>query len=153
MSSIKCQKAILELLSGVLDEERPDIHISTLTSTKGGAPAIEAIEDVFVEGGDADDKEIPITPPIPTEVIINSNDNELEEQIPDDDDGKEEVEKDGNDDPVSSGFEQPNNDNSEKEVDELLLITGGSIQEINHCIVINADSKFPWIVKKKQRLD
>lgn len=53
MNSISFHNAIISLLKGVLDDEHEEVKLVPNESVSGGAPAIEAIEDVFKGGAES----------------------------------------------------------------------------------------------------
>lgn len=53
MNSISFHNAIISLLKGVLDDEHEEVKLIPNESVSGGAPAIEAIEDVFKGGAES----------------------------------------------------------------------------------------------------
>lgn len=169
------------------DEEKSCIRINT-DSLQGGSPAEDAIKDIFLKGGSASVNDEMQTNTIEEPEQINgllqslhggANENEdqvrgieenYEEIDPEDLDGKEELEKDGDGEILPDDIEQPNNDNTEKDEDEPELETDvydslikasvdinnkmeGGATNFNKTNVVIFDSKFPWILKSKSKIE
>lgn len=170
MNSIACQNALMDLFRGKLTddeevkftstikEEGISPAISTTEVITGGAPAADAIKDIFnpaeVEMGEINEVENPDK----LHSIVGGNDDEVP-----DEDAFEPIEKDGDGILITEQtIEQPNNDyeEAEEEIPEVvtkdgdpILITGGASTPIQRVAVITADLKFPWILKQKHRID
>lgn len=147
--------------SPVTDGVSPEIAKTEVI--RGGAPAADAIKDIFDPTKEVME---------PTTVIDNPDDfNNIvgghveDENIPDDNDGFEPVEKDGDGIPITEQtIEQPNNDYEEAEDEEVeevvkdaetgepILITGGASVPVQRVSIITTDLKFPWVIKTKHKL-
>lgn len=141
--------------TSTIKEEGISPAISTTAVITGGAPAADAIKDIFnpavVEMGEINEVENPDK----LHSIVGGND--------DDEDAFEPIEKDGDGILITEQtIEQPNNDyeEAEEETPEVItkdgnpiLITGGASTPVQRVAIITADLKFPWILKQKHRIN
>lgn len=155
-----------------LNKNRINIYKSTVEPTvndpdsegeiKGGAPAIEAIENVFLAGGSANainerNEFADIAEGIAQQDNLEGGNNEeesfekkeveAEDFEPVDVDGKEPVQKDDEGDPIEDNFNSDNDNEEEEETNEFDMKGGATIQRVH---MITADLKFPFILKSRQ---
>lgn len=152
--------------------ESNEIHEATVDPTvidsdsegeiKGGAPAIEAIENIFLAGGSSNavnerNEFADIAEGIARQDNLEGGNNkeesfeekevEAEDFEPVDVDGKEPVQKDDEGDPIEDNFNSDNDNEEEEETNEFDMKGGTSIQRVH---MITADLKFPFILKSRQ---
>lgn len=119
----------------------------------GGKPAIDRIEEIFMEGGKADvtgvDKLL-----APETNKIKGGDAEVELEV-EDDDGKIPVAMDDAGDPINDPVDTSGDEDRELELnifnDEIQsdAIMHGGAGPIQRVTVLTADSKFPWVFRKR----
>ena len=115
MNSISFHNAIVSLLKGVLDEEHEEVKLVPDESVKGGAPAIEAIDDMFKGGADG---------------FVNSEETKANDRYVDE--GDDAIEIDNPDDLINGGaFDdgEESSSTSEEEKEEPAKEKGSSADE------------------------
>jgi len=98
MNSISFHNAIISLLKGVLDDEHEEVKLVPNESVSGGAPAIEAIEDVFKGGAES----------LQANEELKANDRYIDEAIDDGDQvdaQNDEISESHRDTQMTSGIE------------------------------------------------
>lgn len=172
MNSIRAQNAILELLRSSLTEE------NETNSIKGGADAMDALKDAFLAGGDAAeaDDQIPSEDDHLVEEEVDGDGEVLSSNASSQNDNEsqnaeEEIKEEAKPEPVlepATQTESPQgeqmldeersdanaklnggNDNLEFEDDEPHM--HGGYVDSKRLIVITASTKFPFVMKQKQK--